>query len=240
MPVKNVSVSKEAKTKSSVKLSKAKAAKAEKSSSAKGTKSTKSTNEKPTPAPTPTPALTPALTPVAKQSAAAAAPAETVAAVVEAPQQSALEVENNGAFATLLTRLSEVVTTVRALQNEVRNLQKGVQKERKDLSKRSKRRRNNKPRAPSGFAKPTYLSQTLCDFLNVPLGTMMARTEVTKRLTNYIKENNCQNPENKKIILMNDTLTGLLQPGDEEVTFFNLQRFMKVHFHKEDPTAASS
>lgn len=236
MPVKNVSVSKEAKTKSSAKLSKAKAAKAEKSSSAKGTKSTKSTkstNEKSTEA-TPTPAPTP----VATQSTAA--PAETVSGVVEAPQQSALEVANNDAFAALLTRLSEFVTTVRALQNEVRTLQKGVHKERKDLSKRSNRRRNNKPRAPSGFAKPTYLSQTLCDFLNVPLGTMMARTEVTKRLTNYIKENNCQNPENKKIILMNDTLTGLLQPGDEEVTFFNLQKFMKVHFHKEDPTAAAS
>lgn len=230
MPAKNTSVSKEAKTKSSAKPSKAKAAKAEKSSSAKGTKSTKakSTDTTPTPAPTPVPTQS------------TAAPAETVSAVVEAPQQSALEVANNDAFAALLTRLSEVVSTVRALQNEVRTLQKGVHKERKDLSKRSNRRRNNKPRAPSGFAKPTYLSQTLCDFLNVPLGTMMARTEVTKRLTNYIKENNCQNPENKKIIIMNDTLTGLLQPGDEEVTFFNLQKFMKVHFHKEDPTAAAS
>ena len=230
MPAKNTSVSKEAKTKSSAKPSKAKAAKAEKSSSAKGTKSTKakSTDTTPTPAPTPVPTQS------------TAAPAETVSAVVEAPQQSALEVANNDAFAALLTRLSEVVSTVRALQNEVRTLQKGVHKERKDLSKRSNRRRNNKPRAPSGFAKPTYLSQTLCDFLNVPLGTMMARTEVTKRLTNYIKENNCQNPENKKILIMNDTLTGLLQPGDEEVTFFNLQKFMKVHFHKEDPTAAAS
>ena len=195
MPAKNTSVSKEAKTKSSAKPSKAKAAKAEKSSSAKGTKSTKTTKAKATEA-------TPVPTPVATQAAAAPVATtetvEAVEAVVEPAQQSALEVANNDAFAALLTRLSEVVSTVRALQNEVRNLQKGVQKERKDLSKRSNRRRNNKPRAPSGFAKPTYLSQTLCDFLNVPLGSMMARTEVTKRLTNYIKENNCQNPENKK------------------------------------------
>ena len=70
--------------------------------------------------------------------------------------------------------------------------------------------------------------------------TKLARTQVTKEITAYIKEHNLQNQENKKIILPDKKLGALLNAGKEEVTYFNLQKFMKVHFIKEEqPTVVS-
>ena len=96
---------------------------------------------------------------------------------------------------------------------------------------------NKKPRAPSGFAKPTHLSSDLCNFLNVSEDTMMARTDVTKKITGYIKEHSLQNQENKKIILPDKKLGALLNAGNDEVTYFNLQKYMKVHFIKKDESS---
>ena len=64
-----------------------------------------------------------------------------------------------------------------------------------------KSKKNAIKRKPSGFAKPTVISDELCFFLGKPNGTEMARTEVTKYITQYIKENNLQSVENKKKII---------------------------------------
>lgn len=86
-------------------------------------------------------------------------------------------------------------------------------------------------RAPSGFAKPSQISEELCQFLGRPLGTQMARTEVTKHVTQYIKDHELQNPENKRHILPDPKLMKLLNATtEEEVTYFNLQKYMKHHF----------
>ena len=100
---------------------------------------------------------------------------------------------------------------------------------------------NAPKRAPSGFAKPTLMSNELCAFLGEAPGTEMARTEVTKYLTTYIKQNNLQNQANKRIILPDDKLTALLNVTDtDEVTYFNLQKYMKVHFPKQSKSAGAS
>jgi chromatin remodeling complex protein RSC6 len=88
---------------------------------------------------------------------------------------------------------------------------KSYAKECKDLKKASTKNRKkfvdgNKPkRAPSGFAKPTEISHELCDFLGKEYGTEMARTEVTKYLTQYIKQHNLQEPADKRKIKPNQT-----------------------------------
>ena len=109
----------------------------------------------------------------------------------------------------------------------------------KRLSKRTKQRGGNsdpnKPKKkPSGFAKPTHISSELESFLGVESGTMLARTDVTKRITNYIKEHNLQNPDNRREIRPDAKLgTILTLPEDKSpVTYFNLQRCIKTHFHK--------
>ena len=161
--------------------------------------------------------------------------------VVEIPvvETTTEEVSVADEFTSLLTALTEVQKHVKSLTTQVRGLQKQVAREHRDLEKASRSRRKrvvdpNKPkRAPSGFAKPTGLSPELCTFLDVDTDTQLARTDVTKQITTYVKEHELQNPENKKIILPDAKLGSLLNvPSDETLTYFNLQRYMKVHFQK--------
>ena len=107
----------------------------------------------------------------------------------------------------------------------------------KESTKKQKKKRNTDPnrtkREPSGFAKPSLISTELCSFLGKPQGTEMARTEVTKYLTQYIKEHKLQDEANRRKILPDAPLKQLLNVGTgDEVTYFNLQKYMKVHFPK--------
>ena len=91
----------------------------------------------------------------------------------------------------------------------------------------------NKP--PSGFAKPGPISDELAKFLGLQKGEEIARTEVTKRITAYCKEHNLQKQEDKRQINADTSLKKLLRlnKGDE-LTFFNLQKYMKVHYPKKE------
>ena len=63
---------------------------------------------------------------------------------------------------------------------------------------------------------------------------MVARTEVTKFLIKYIKEQNLQNPTDRRIIECDDKLKTLLKvPDGDTLTYFNIQRYMNVHFVKK-------
>ena len=92
----------------------------------------------------------------------------------------------------------------------------------------------NKP--PSGFAKPGPISDELRKFLNLPKDELISRTHVTKRITAYCKEHGLQQEEDKRKINPDATLTKLLRwkKGDDPVTFFNLQKYMKVHYPNKD------
>lgn len=182
--------------------------------------------------------------------AAAAAPEPVVVAapepvVVAAPEPVVTETETTTAveeltlesqFKDILERIVNFRTLASNLMADVKKLQKNVNKQVRDSNKRNRKRRgattaDGVKRPPSGFAKPTIISDALCQFLGQPSGTEMARTEVTKYLTKYIKEHELQDPSNKRIINCDAQLSGLLNvtPTDE-VTYFNLQRYMKPHF----------
>ena len=115
---------------------------------------------------------------------------------------------------------------------DVRKLEKTMVREMKATTRQRRGRRNDgKKREPSGFAKPTVISKELCDFLGKPYGTELARTEVTKYLTKYIKENSLQQQDDKRYIVPDKKLAKLLKTSkDSEVTYFNLQKWMKHHF----------
>jgi upstream activation factor subunit UAF30 len=144
----------------------------------------------------------------------------------------------NDSFKSICSSLSTLVGELKTLTTEVKKLEKRVTKELKDAKKYKKVKKsslnNDKPkRAPSGFAKPSNISEELCEFLGRPLGTMMARTEVTKHITQYIRVNDLQNPSNKRHILPDKKLATLLNSDkNDEVTYFNLQKYMKHHFPK--------
>ena len=178
-----------------------------------------------------------------KSATPAAAPAPTQAPV----QEAAPEVENawEEKFKNVDASLRQIITLAKNLQNDVRRLQKDYSRQHRELTRRKNRRNNRKsdgsPRPLSGFARPTEISDALAKFLGEKKGTLLARTDVTKRITTYIKNHDLQNPENKRQINADAPLRKLLGLSSADVlTFFNLQKFMKVHFLKKDQPVAAA
>merc|ERR1712166_1469511 len=122
-------------------------------------------------------------------------------------------------FDTIWTSLTMVMTQIKSLKGDIKTLEKNYKKKVKELSKGRSKKKNddpNKPkRAPSGFAKPAIISDDLCDFLSKDHGTEMARTEVTKHLTQYIKNHSLQNPANRKEIKPDTALKSILGPLED-------------------------
>ncbi len=136
-------------------------------------------------------------------------------------------------FIEVLAQLSNFKSQISSLQQTVRTLERNVKKRIKTLEKEAKKNKNKGNKKPTGFASPTNVTPEICKFMEVPEGTKLARTEVTKFLIKYIKENKLQNPTQKKIITPDKTLSSLLdiKKNDKEpLTYFNLQSKMNKHF----------
>jgi chromatin remodeling complex protein RSC6 len=141
-------------------------------------------------------------------------------------------------FSAKLQQLFSIFST---LKSDYKTLEKAVNREmkvaQKNSSKKSKRSGN---RAPSGFVKPTRISDELAKFLGKSVGTEMARTDVSKEINSYIRANSLQDKENGRKIIPDAKLSALLKiKSDDELTYFNLQRFMKHHFVKADAVATA-
>ena len=144
-------------------------------------------------------------------------------------------------FTDVLSTLSTFRSQITVLQNQIRSLEKTVKKNMKTLQREAKKNRNKGNRKPSGFAVPTAISNELCDFMKRPRGSKVARTEVTQYIIRYIKENDLQYQQNRKIIKPNKELRSLLaSKAKDEVTYFNIQRYMNRHFEKKKAAAASN
>jgi hypothetical protein len=89
-------------------------------------------------------------------------------------------------------------------------------------------------RVPCGFVKPSIISDELAIFLGKPVGTRMARTDVSMEINTYIRVYGLQSPYNGRVINPDEKLKKLLNiDNGVELTYFNLQKYMKPHFHKE-------
>lgn len=163
------------------------------------------------------------------------APAEEVAAPVEEVSSSQQMSEK---FTALLARLQSVNSLMASLRTDFRALEKDVSRELRAANKASaKRKRKAGNRAPSGFVKPTLISSELAAFLGKPEGTEMARTDVTREINHYIKEHKLQDASNGRKINPDKKLNSLLNvKKGEELTYFNLQRYMSPHFAKAGST----
>lgn len=130
------------------------------------------------------------------------------------------------------TKLKDLLVTVKGLQKEYSKLQKQKGKKTRKVSVGASDDVATK-RTPSGFAKPTNLSNELCDFLSVPHGTTMARTEVTRIINEYIRNKNLQNPSDRRKIVADDKLKSILNIDPEKgLSYFSLQASIKHHFTK--------
>jgi len=137
-------------------------------------------------------------------------------------------------FSQVMVLMSELNATLNNTKLAMKLLEKQVSKEMKVLDKFNQKKNKNKgTRAPSGFVKPTKISDDLAVFLKKEKGSMMARTEVTKEMTAYIREKSLQDKANGRKILPDAALKKLLNlTGTDELTYFNLQKYMSPHFEK--------
>lgn len=175
-------------------------------------------------------------------------PTTLVAPVVSEPTVAPLAVDTTSDVITLSVKMTEfsaklqqMMSVFSAVKNDFKTLEKTVSRELKNAQKAStKRRRASGNRQPSGFVKPTLISDELAQFLGKEIGTEMARTAVSKEINAYIRANSLQDAANGRQINPDNKLSTLLkyQQGDV-LTYFNLQKYMKHHFIKTTPVATA-
>lgn len=207
------------------------------------------TDAAPVVAPTPAPrarkaaAKAEVTVPVVAAATAAATPAATAATV-------ALPAESRSA-AVILGELQEHIRTLSSdlssrLRSAIHEAQEAVKALKRD-ARSSKQRRKVDPetlspearaawearRANNAFLKMRPISPELCSFMGLPAASERSQTDVTKFVATYVKTHNCFDPNMKRRILPDTKLAKLLRVKDgQEVTYLNLQSFLKVHFLK--------
>jgi chromatin remodeling complex protein RSC6 len=156
--------------------------------------------------------------------------------VVDEPSVDTVdEFDYTSEVTTLKDTLRDALALIKSLTVQVNTFEKRLNRDKKVVQKRL----NKKPRRASsglnGFSKPGPVSDELRKFLTLGKEDLIARTDVTKRITIYCVEHKLQNEADKRIILPNKALTKLLNvPKGEVLTYFNLQKYMKVHFPNKD------
>ena len=175
----------------------------------------------------------------------AAAPAVAVADVAAsaaAPEVVADASSVSADYSEFMSKLQQLGTLISTLKTEFRSLEKKASRELKTATKASsKRKRKTGNRSPSGFVKPTLISKELAAFLDKAEGTEMARTEVTREINSYIRANQLQDKTNGRRINADSKLSSLLKlTSGEELTYFNLQRYMSPHFAKSSTAVAAA
>jgi upstream activation factor subunit UAF30 len=145
-------------------------------------------------------------------------------------------------FTEFMTKFQSLVTQMATLKVDFKALEKKAVREIKAAQKeKAKRRRKTGNRSPSGFVKPTLISSELAKFLGKPTGTEMARTEVTREINGYIRQHSLQDKDNGRKINPDKALASLLKiKNGDELTYFNLQRYMSPHFAKATSTTTTT
>lgn len=162
---------------------------------------------------------------------------------VEAPVEATSEtevVDKSSVSAQLLEEKNQahanfqlIMNTVSALKANMKNIDKLTARLMKEAAKSSKKKKASN--GLSGFEKPTLISDELASFFGKEKDTRMARTEVSKLIHEYVKSHNLQKEGNRRVIKPDSKLQKLLgtDSSKEELTYFNLQKYLKKHFRKE-------
>ena len=149
----------------------------------------------------------------------------------------------NGLQETLKSLNSEFSTRIRTAVHDAQDAVRSMKRE----AREGRRRKRVDPttlspealavwearRANNAFLKVRPLSDELCSFMGLAAKSLKSQTDVTKFISNYVKTHNCFDPTFKRRILPDAKLAKLLRVTDKnEVTYLNLQSFLKVHFLK--------
>ncbi len=139
------------------------------------------------------------------------------------------------------------MATMETIQNDIATLQKDM----KTLIKLVRKIRNHqedpngekaKERSKNnGFNRPQRITEAMATFLGVSSDDMFSRSEVTRRINKYIKDNGLKHPDNGRIIVMDEKLKALLNPPEGvQLSFLNVQRYLSPHYLKDVGATTSS
>lgn len=218
----------------------------------------------PAAAPAPVAAAAPAAAPAKKAAKtakvevaapAAAAPTKAAAAPAKAVDASSVAATATETAATtetpavasheeLETLANELIKMAKRVLEVSRAAKKEFAKQVKKAEQGGKKRRakaadGESTHSNSVFLQPSKISPALAKFCGVAADQMLSRTDATRKIAAYIKEHNLQNPDNRREILSDATLTSLFAlTKEDKLNYFNLQRYIKPHFIKEVKTVA--
>lgn len=134
-----------------------------------------------------------------------------------------------------MATMDSLMTELTALRAEIKSLTKIVRKVRSHQEdptgeKAAARSKSN------GFNRDVEVDADLRAFLGLADEELISRSQVTKRINAYVKDNNLKHPENGRVIIMDDKLRALLNPPEDvQVTFLNLQKYLSPHYVKKTP-----
>ena len=171
-----------------------------------------------------------------------AAPTVDIVSDIPTATASDSDVDLAAISTEFLAKLNQLSALIGSLKTEYRSLEKKFTREIKTAQKtNAKRKRKSGNRQPSGFVKPTKISDELAKFLEKPVGSEMARTDVTREINKYIRSHSLQDKENGRKINPDAKLQTLLKlKKTDELTYFNLQRYMSPHFAKSEKALAAA
>ena len=146
------------------------------------------------------------------------------------PTQESDQVDSK--IADLLKVVMSLKTELSSVATQLKDLDKTIKKERKTYAVAAKKTTESvAKRKKTGLAVPRSVSDELADFMKIDKGSDVARTTVTARIVAYIKDNELEKPDNRRIILPDECLKKLFSCTDgDEVTYFNMQKFINHHF----------
>jgi upstream activation factor subunit UAF30 len=176
--------------------------------------------------------------PVAATAAPKAVKAEAAAPSVAATATETAATDAVASHDELETLANDMIKMAKRFLEVSRQARKDFAKQVKKAEQGGKRRRvkadGESSHSNSVFLQPSKISPALAKFCGVSAETMISRTDATRKIAAYIKEHDLQNPDNRREIRADATLTSLFAlTAEDKLNYFNLQRYIKPHFIKE-------
>ena len=125
-------------------------------------------------------------------------------------------------------------TKITNIIKKLRFVNKSLKKIYTMISKLLKNKKINKTSNNTGFMKLNNISNELSKFMNIDENEMKSRVDVTRYICSYIKNNNLQNPEDRREILPDLNLQKLFKINNDKIKYYNIQTLMKIHFASDE------
>lgn len=197
------------------------------------------------------PVVAATVVPATAATAATAAPAaNTVSNAAAAPAAETEDVNIVVQFNALVEQVNTARTALTNIFSSMKKLEKQIPRELKKAQKGRRRKAETTTatgepiaKKPSVFTIPTQISDALAQFLGVPKGTQISRSEVTTRVCKYAKEHNLMDKQNIKPDAPLRKLLGVKET--DLLRILNLQKYLSVHYPlsvkaKADKAAAAA